>query len=440
MGDEGIPLTSLAGRSGGYGAAYVSGGSGSSDDGGGGDGSGDGSGGGGGDGGGSGGGGGRPPSAWSGFAVMVLLAAVASRFALRLELRTFGLGITAGGVALWCGLRGRRHLGRPPPAAAAAASSVRPSSSNELLLHLARSASAGMLTALGVDGGTSAHLVQQLATQQLATVPGSPAGVELSGAQRERRGLRGAPPEFRLDEEGGGNDDDDDEDDGSLLTRDALLRVVAGALPVALAMQMEIAAEAERGGGGGGGGKRKAGTLCGWQRAYSLEQHGADLGTLYAAAAAQAHRQIAQGWAPELLLVVEDSTGALFGGFVSGANLRGVGRKAGAGGSASFEGDASCFVFRLFPCPTTFAATGANSCYMLAAEDRLAMGAGDGHCDTGSSAAKAGGFAFCLDESLCRGTCSSSATFGNDQLASEEIFTCVSAELWVWVGLSAACS
>jgi hypothetical protein len=431
--EEGIPLTSLAGRSGGYGAASGSGGGGGSDDGGGGSDDGGGGGGGSGD--------GRPPSAWSGFAVMVLLAAVASRFALRLELRTFGLGITAGAVALWCGLRGRRHIGRPLPAAAA--SSVRPSSSNELLVHLARSASAGMLTALGVDNGTSAHLVQQL-----APVPGSPAGVELSGAQRERRGSRGVPPEFRLDEEGGGNNDDDDDDDdddggGSLLTRDALLRVVAGALPVALAMQMEIAADAERGGGGGGGGgggKRKPGTLCGWQRAYSLEEHGADLGTLYAAAAAQAHRQIAQGWAPELLLVVEDSTGALFGGFVSGANLRGVGRKAGAGGSASFEGDASCFVFRLFPCPATFAATGANSCYVLAAEDRLAMGAGDGHCDTGSSAAKAGGFAFCLDESLCRGTCSSSATFGNDQLASEEIFTCVSAELWVWVGLSAACS
>ena len=138
-----------------------------------------------------------------------------------------------------------------------------------------------------------------------------------------------------------------------------------------------------------------------------------------------------------MLLLISDDGGAVFGGFMDGVVFgSGGGSSAslpaspGRSSRAAFQGSADCFVFSLAPQREVFAATGDDTCYIIAADDRLAMGGGDGGSDGG-----AGGFAFCVDDALDRGTSARSSTFGNAPLAAADVFHCVDVELWAWTGL-----
>lgn len=138
-----------------------------------------------------------------------------------------------------------------------------------------------------------------------------------------------------------------------------------------------------------------------WVLLYSTWKHGISLRTLY--------RRSAYLSCP-YLLVVEDSRGTVFGGFLS-SSLNPTSKM-------KFQGTHETFVFtNISRNLQLFHPTGLNRYFFLCAHDALAFGGG-------------GSFALHMDGELFHGSSGHSDTFGNCCLAHAEEFTVKHVELW----------
>lgn len=138
-----------------------------------------------------------------------------------------------------------------------------------------------------------------------------------------------------------------------------------------------------------------------WTLLYSMDQHGISLNTLYQNAANRG----------PALLVIKESSGRLFGGFVTEPFEPRNG----------FYGTGQCFLWRQESENNTvkvWHATGVNE-YLIHAElDFIAMGGGDGV------------FGLWLDGELYNGYSAPCPTFKNDTLSPTPEFFCIGLELW----------
>ncbi|OWZ18722.1 hypothetical protein PHMEG_0007151 [Phytophthora megakarya] len=134
-----------------------------------------------------------------------------------------------------------------------------------------------------------------------------------------------------------------------------------------------------------------------WKQLYSLTQHGCSLHTLLL----KVHNE------NPTLVVVETTKGEIFGGFVSEA-WRISGNYYGLGESFVFAFNAK---FECYPWSCS------DAMVMFSNEENIAMGGG-------------GGFAWCLNSDLSRGTSGCSTTFGNACLTTESEFGIVNVEVW----------
>lgn len=145
-----------------------------------------------------------------------------------------------------------------------------------------------------------------------------------------------------------------------------------------------------------------------WTLAYSLEQHGVCLSTLYGKTAAKPRSAY--------VLVVKDTDGRIFGGFVSEGFKPSGGR---------FYGTGECFLwksdggggekrFKAFPC------SGVNDYVILCEPGFLSMGGGDGR------------YGLWLDDRFETGVSQTSLTFGNEPLTDGKggKFDVLDVELW----------
>jgi hypothetical protein len=146
--------------------------------------------------------------------------------------------------------------------------------------------------------------------------------------------------------------------------------------------------------------------LKSWQLSYSLRQHGANLTTLLACS----NKKSASGQRLMVpcIVVIEDSWGYIFGGFVSPC-LR---------DKSSYYGNGECFVFSVVPTPRAYKWTGKNDLFVMSNDKGFAMGGGGD------------GFAIHLDDELDTGVSNCSATFENPVLSSSEFFKCLNVEVW----------
>ncbi|CAN0022125.1 unnamed protein product, partial [Discosporangium mesarthrocarpum] len=100
------------------------------------------------------------------------------------------------------------------------------------------------------------------------------------------------------------------------------------------------------------------------------------------------------------LIIIEDSWGYVFGGFVAG----------GLQDSHEYYGTGESFVFSFHPTFAVHRWTGVNDYFAVSNPTWLAMGGGGG------------GFAFQLDDELDAGDSNPSDTFGSPRLSSNEFF------------------
>ncbi|KAL2918286.1 oxidation resistance protein 1 [Polyrhizophydium stewartii] len=152
-----------------------------------------------------------------------------------------------------------------------------------------------------------------------------------------------------------------------------------------------------------------------WRLAFSTDQHGMSLRTLFdrarAAASGHGHGHAHHGHTP-VLLAIQDSHGAVFGAFLSEPPAHKKG----------YYGNGSCFLWRkrAHGGINVFLASGRNEFYMLSESGAdLAMGGGDGH------------FGLWIDSDLNHGHSDPCATFDNEALASTPgAFDIFALELW----------
>ncbi|GBG27469.1 Oxidation resistance protein 1 [Hondaea fermentalgiana] len=159
-------------------------------------------------------------------------------------------------------------------------------------------------------------------------------------------------------------------------------------------------------------------TVSTWTRIFAMRRDGAS--TL-------AVREITATCRHPVVIALQDSHGFVFGGFLpSGLVVEEFQNENSYVEGRSGDGESFVFTFgnpraskygdgmlRVFPW------TGQNRFFRLLSTERgLGMGGGDD------------GFAFFVDEMLSAGSSRSSATFGNDCLASREDFTCVNLEIF----------
>ncbi|KAL7268857.1 oxidation resistance protein 1 [Rhizina undulata] len=152
-----------------------------------------------------------------------------------------------------------------------------------------------------------------------------------------------------------------------------------------------------------------------WILAYSLEQHGVSLATLYG--------RCKKG---SFVLIVKDALGGVFGAFVNEA-LHPSGRYYGTGecflwkamilppsrGGASTADRTDRIRFKAFPY------SGINDYMILCDHSYLSIGGGDGK------------YGLWLDDVFEKGVSSSCLTFGNERLSEEgEKFDIIGVELW----------
>ncbi|CAM9932955.1 unnamed protein product [Pylaiella littoralis] len=140
-----------------------------------------------------------------------------------------------------------------------------------------------------------------------------------------------------------------------------------------------------------------------WRLGYSIARDGASLWTLL---------QNCRGRGP-CLIVVEDSWGYVFGGFVAGSIKE----------SQDYYGTGESFVYSFHPTFKAHRWTGANDYFCISSDSWLAMGGGGG------------GFAFQIDDELDAGESNPSDTFGNPRLSSNEFFRCLQVEVWYFSDL-----
>lgn len=141
-----------------------------------------------------------------------------------------------------------------------------------------------------------------------------------------------------------------------------------------------------------------------WRLAYSIARDGASLWTLL---------RNCRGRGP-CLIVVEDSWGYVFGGFVAGSMKE----------SQDYYGTGESFVFSFHPTFKAHRWTGVNDYFCISSGSWLAMGGGGG------------GFAFQIDDELDAGESNPSDTFGSPRLSSNEFFRCLQVEVWYFSDLS----
>jgi LysM repeat protein len=140
-----------------------------------------------------------------------------------------------------------------------------------------------------------------------------------------------------------------------------------------------------------------------WKLKFSTEQHGTSLITFFAKV---------KGESPTLI-IIKDSDGYVFGGFASEAwePKRG------------YFGTGECFLFSLEPSLAVYTWTKADSYFMFARRDCIAMG-GQG---------TSGRNGFWLDSEFNFGTSEVCKTFLNRRLSAAEEFKCTVVEVWSFV-------
>ncbi|KAI5837365.1 TLD-domain-containing protein [Morchella snyderi] len=154
-----------------------------------------------------------------------------------------------------------------------------------------------------------------------------------------------------------------------------------------------------------------------WTLAYSLEQHGVSLATLYR-----------RGMKGSFVLVVKDSAGGIFGAFVNEPFHP----------SGRYYGTGECFLWKASILPTqksasgtstpdntdrirfkAFPYSGINDYMILCDNTSLSVGGGDGK------------YGLWLDDIFEKGVSQSCMTFGNEPLSEDgEKFEVIGVELW----------
>lgn len=147
-----------------------------------------------------------------------------------------------------------------------------------------------------------------------------------------------------------------------------------------------------------------------WQLNYSLRQHGASMNTLLSLTSKKT-RSGQRSLLP-CIMVIEDSWGYVFGGFIS-PNIC---------DKTSYYGNGECFVYSLVPTPQVYKWTGKNELFVLSNGNCFAMGGGGD------------GYAIQLDDELDTGVSNHSDTFENNVLSSSEFFKCLNIEVWTLDG------
>jgi hypothetical protein len=144
-----------------------------------------------------------------------------------------------------------------------------------------------------------------------------------------------------------------------------------------------------------------------WQLGYGLRVHGACLSTLLAVCS----RNSISGQRLSLpcVLVIEDSWGYIFGGYIS----------PGLQDKKTYYGNGESFVFTIAPNVQAYRWTERNHLFILSQPQCLAMGGGGE------------GFALQLDDELDTGVSCRSETFDNPTLSSNEFFKCLNVEVWL---------
>ncbi|ORX48544.1 TLD-domain-containing protein, partial [Hesseltinella vesiculosa] len=150
-----------------------------------------------------------------------------------------------------------------------------------------------------------------------------------------------------------------------------------------------------------------------WQLAYSLDQHGASLSTLYSKAAATG----------PCILLLRDNDGQVFGAFLNESIQTHL----------SYYGTGECFLWKLnrhqlmpasqshhHPPPKikVYPWTGKNEYLIYSTIDCIALGGGHGK------------FGLWLNQDLEKGHSEPCATFDNDCLSLHPHFTCLDLEIW----------
>ena len=135
---------------------------------------------------------------------------------------------------------------------------------------------------------------------------------------------------------------------------------------------------------------------------YSLQRDGAALSTLLAQC------QSGSSDCFSSIIIIEDSWGYIFGGYVASALTN----------NSAYYGTGECFVFSLMPAPNIYRSQDKNPFYVLSNVNQLVMGGGGE------------GYAFQLDDELNTGVSNRSETYNNSQLASNEFFKCLNVEVW----------
>eukprot|EP01041_Mallomonas_annulata_P000361 gene361-661_t len=143
-----------------------------------------------------------------------------------------------------------------------------------------------------------------------------------------------------------------------------------------------------------------------WVLKYSLRQDGASLETLISLCTIRGIN--GRSTYSSCLIIVEDSWGYIFGGYLS-HDLQNNG---------GYYGNGEDFVYSLTPKPEKFKWTGENDFFTISNTHQLAMGGGGE------------GFAFQLDDELDTGVSNRSDTYSNPILSSTEFFKCLNVEVW----------
>lgn len=159
-------------------------------------------------------------------------------------------------------------------------------------------------------------------------------------------------------------------------------------------------------------------SVSSWDLIFSLRRDGANLATLMrrccSAEAGSRVRYPGNSTATSFIIVIEDSWGYVFGGFIAHSMHDGN----------EYYGNGENFVFTIAPTPKVYKWTGENDFFVVSNQRNFAIGGGGD------------GFAIQLDDELATGVSNRSKTFNNDVLASTEFFKCLNVEVWQVSGLN----